>query len=173
MHLWANEFAGPDGGDGGNGGHVIFRASVDVKDLNYVTAIIKAENGEKGSNKDCNGKSAMHNVIKVPLGTIVKNRYGVVIGDLDLDGTMFVAARGGAGGKGNHYFVTDTEQAPEICEFGATGEDLEYILEIRSMAHIGLVKNTYYNVIICFNAVFAPLTDWLSECWEEYVTTSY
>lgn len=52
---------------------------------------------------------------------------------------MFVAARGGAGGKGNHFFITDTEQAPKICEYGASGEEMEYTIELRSMAHIGLV----------------------------------
>lgn len=53
---------------------------------------------------------------------------------------MFVAARGGAGGKGNHFFTTDIEQAPQISEFGAKGEDLRYVLEIKSMAHMGLVS---------------------------------
>lgn len=60
-----------------------------------------------------------------------------------MEGMMFVAARGGAGGKGNHYFITDTEQAPEICEYGANGEEIEYVLELRSMAHVGLVGLIY------------------------------
>lgn len=53
---------------------------------------------------------------------------------------MFVAARGGAGGKGNHFFSSDTEHSPQICEIGAVGEDLAYSLELRSMAHVGLVN---------------------------------
>jgi GTPase involved in cell partitioning and DNA repair len=52
---------------------------------------------------------------------------------------MFVAARGGAGGHGNHFFISDTVQAPKIAECGAEGEELHYTLEVRSMAHIGLV----------------------------------
>ncbi|KAF7264337.1 hypothetical protein GWI33_000305 [Rhynchophorus ferrugineus] len=52
---------------------------------------------------------------------------------------MFIAAKGGAGGKGNHFYISDTEQAPKICEYGAKGEELEYIIEVRSMAHIGLI----------------------------------
>lgn len=52
---------------------------------------------------------------------------------------MFVAARGGAGGKGNHFFTSATNTAPEICEYGAEGEDLSYILELRSMAHVGFI----------------------------------
>lgn len=54
---------------------------------------------------------------------------------------MFVAARGGAGGRGNHFFISDTLQAPKIAEYGAEGEELQYVLEVRSMAHIGLVMN--------------------------------
>ncbi|XP_044742696.1 mitochondrial ribosome-associated GTPase 2 [Chrysoperla carnea] len=139
LHLWANENAGPDGGDGGNGGHIIFEASKDVKDLTHVTSVLQADLGEKGSGKNCHGKNAQHTIVKVPIGTIIKNSKNIIIGDLEKDGTMFVAAKGGAGGKGNHFFVSDTEQAPYICEYGAEGEDLQYTLEIRSMAHIGLV----------------------------------
>lgn len=137
--MWSNEFAGPDGGDGGNGGHVILQASSQVYDLSHVDAVLKANNGEKGYNKDCNGKNAAHLIVDVPVGTVVKNYEGKVVGDLYNDGVMFVVARGGAGGKGNHYFVTDTEQSPEICEYGATGEELDYSVEIRTMAHVGLV----------------------------------
>ena len=58
---------------------------------------------------------------------------------------MFVAARGGAGGKGNHFFISDKEQAPQVSEYGAKGEQVSYELEIRSMAHIGLVRiNVYF-----------------------------
>lgn len=52
---------------------------------------------------------------------------------------MFVSSRGGAGGKGNHFFASDIEQAPQISEYGAEGEDLSYTIEIRSMAHIGFI----------------------------------
>lgn len=60
---------------------------------------------------------------------------------------MFVAARGGAGGRGNHFFVSDTLQAPSVAEFGAEGERCKYILELRSMAHIGLVRR-FFSVLI-------------------------
>ncbi|KAL1490631.1 hypothetical protein ABEB36_013292 [Hypothenemus hampei] len=139
LQLWSNEQAGPDGGDGGYGGHVIFQVSKDIKDLHLLPTVAKALDGEKGMNKDCNGKNAEHLMIKVPIGTVIRNSEGKVIGDLSRDGLMFIAARGGSGGKGNHFFTTDTQQAPQICEFGADGEDLEYIVEVRSMAHIGLI----------------------------------
>jgi hypothetical protein len=77
--------------------------------------------------------------VQVPIGTIIKSGTGKVVGDLKDEDTMFVAARGGAGGHGNHFFISDTVQAPKIAECGAEGEELQYVLEVRSMAHIGLV----------------------------------
>ncbi|XP_069688015.1 mitochondrial ribosome-associated GTPase 2 isoform X1 [Periplaneta americana] len=139
LQLWCNETAGPDGGDGGNGGHVVFQASSNVRDLNHVTSVLKGEDGEKGYNKDCHGKSADHIIIQVPVGTIIRSSSGKVVGDLKVEGTMFVAARGGAGGRGNHFFVSPTEQAPKIAEYGADGEELQYVVEVRSMAHVGLI----------------------------------
>lgn len=144
--MWANEFAGPDGGDGGNGGHVIFRATNDVKDLRHIHVVLKADEGEKGTSKDCNGKNAENCVVNVPIGTIIKNNEGKVVGDLASEDLMFIAARGGAGGKGNHFFITDVEQSPKICEFGALGEDVEYTIEVRSMAHVGLVRVSLFRV---------------------------
>lgn len=139
LRLWCNENAGPDGGDGGHGGHVVFHATSNVRDLIHVTSILKGEDGEKGSPKDCHGKNASHTVVKVPVGTIFKNDEGNVVGDLNREGLMFIAARGGAGGKGNRFFVTNTEQAPQICEYGSEGEDFAYAVEVKSMAHIGLI----------------------------------
>lgn len=139
LQLWANEKAGPDGGDGGNGGHVILEASYDVNSFNHVTSILRAEEGENGASKDCHGANAKHTVIRVPVGTIIKNEENKIIGDLDKEKLMFVAARGGSGGKGNRFFATDTEQSPKICEYGAEGEDVSYMLELRSMADIGFI----------------------------------
>ncbi|XP_043275215.1 mitochondrial ribosome-associated GTPase 2 isoform X2 [Venturia canescens] len=139
LQLWVNDKAGPDGGDGGHGGHVLFEVSPDVKDLKGVKNIVQAENGEKGYSKDCCGKNAEHKVIKVPIGTIVRNTNGDILADLDEPGMMFIAARGGAGGHGNAFFTSPTQQCPQICEYGAVGEEKEYVLEVRSMAHIGLI----------------------------------
>lgn len=75
----------------------------------------------------------------MPIGTIIRNQNGEVIGDLEKEGFMFVAARGGSGGKGNHFFISDTEQSPKICEYGAEGEKLDYTVELKTMAHVGLV----------------------------------
>ncbi|XP_053622387.1 mitochondrial ribosome-associated GTPase 2 [Plodia interpunctella] len=139
LSAWCKGHAGPDGGDGGHGGHVIFKATHSVKSLNHCKTVTQAKHGEKGYNKDCTGKNAEHIIVPVPLGTIVKDDKGKVIADLSSEGIMFVAARGGAGGRGNKFFLTDTEQAPDIAEFGAKGECKTYTLEVRSMAHVGLL----------------------------------
>lgn len=111
-----------------------------MKDLRNVHSVIRAEDGEKGYTKDCFGKNAEHNVIEVPVGTIVRDINGRILADLDQSGMMFIAARGGAGGHGNAFFKSNIQQSPEISEYGAIGEDLQYVVEVRSMAHIGLVS---------------------------------
>ncbi|XP_011689769.1 PREDICTED: mitochondrial ribosome-associated GTPase 2 isoform X1 [Wasmannia auropunctata] len=139
LRLWVNDRAGPDGGDGGHGGHVIFETTKNVKDLGQIDSVITAENGEKGYSKDCFGKNAEHTVVKVPVGTLVRDVNGRILADLEKTGMMFIAARGGAGGHGNAFFKSDTQQTPEISEYGAIGENLQYVLEVRSMAHVGLI----------------------------------
>lgn len=161
LQEWSNDMAGPDGGDGGNGGHVILKAGNNVNHLGIyfptmisnplvqllmvptgsLSRVLKADCGEKGSNKNCHGKSSKHTIMEVPIGTVVRNSEGKVIADLNRTGLMFVAARGGAGGKGNSFFTTDTNQAPSVCEYGADGEDIEYTIELRTMAHVGLVSD--------------------------------
>ncbi|EZA48319.1 GTP-binding protein [Ooceraea biroi] len=139
LRLWVNDRAGPDGGDGGNGGHVIFEASSNVKDLKHVQPIITAKDGENGLGDECFGKNAPHNTVQVPIGTIVRHVDGKIVADLDRPGMMFIAARGGAGGHGNAFFKSNVNQSPEISEYGAIGESLQYVVEVRSMAHIGLI----------------------------------
>lgn len=114
-----------------------------MKDLVHFKPLINADHGEQGYNKDCHGKNANHTVIKVPIGTIVRNSNGDILADMDEEGMMFIAARGGAGGHGNAFFASDTQQSPKIAEIGAVGEENQYVLEIRSMAHVGLVITNY------------------------------
>ena len=140
LRLWCNPFGGPSGGDGGNGGHIIFEADQQVKCLSNVDSVLCAEDGEKGMSKDMTGKNGGHLFIKVPVGTLVKDKLtGRLIADLDVNGSKFLAARGGQGGKGNHYFLSDNNRHPQVAEMGANGESNRYILELKSMAHSGLV----------------------------------
>lgn len=121
----------------------MLQATLDVTDLSHIKSVLNAENGEKGYSKCCFGKNAEHTLIHVPVGTIVRNMKGNIIADLNCEGIMFIAARGGAGGHGNAYFKSDTQQSPCISEYGARGEDLQYVLEISSIAHVGLVSTNY------------------------------
>lgn len=141
LSLWANEFAGPDGGDGGSGGHVLFQACENVQGLGHIKPVVKAESGDSGASKHCHGRNAPHTVIKVPVGTILRPLADEerVVGDLGRTGALFVAARGGAGGRGNHFFVSPTQQRPAVAEVGADGELVDYILELRSIANFGLL----------------------------------
>lgn len=118
----------------------MLQVTTNIKDLSHVSSILKGEDGERGHNKDCFGKNAKHTIVDVPVGTIIRNPEGKIVADLNEEGLMFVAARGGAGGHGNAFFKSDVQQSPVVSEYGAHGEDLQYVLEIRSMAHIGLVS---------------------------------
>lgn len=75
----------------------MFEASYNINNLSHVKTLIRADSGEHGRNKDRCGKDADHKIIKVPVGTIVRTMNGKIVGDLDKQGSMFIAARGGAG----------------------------------------------------------------------------
>jgi GTP-binding protein len=137
--LWCNPFAGPDGGDGGNGGHVIFQADAKQKSLNDLKNCV-APYGEHGKEKHGFGGNGEHLYLKVPVGTTFRRcRSGQVTGELNKDGEIYIGARGGAGGHGNRYYLSNENRAPDHAEQGALGETVEYEIELRVMAHAGLV----------------------------------
>ncbi len=133
---------GPDGGDGGNGGDIVFVAD---KDLNTLADFkfrkhFRAENGGNGAAKNCTGKSAENLVIKVPVGTVIKDSFnGEIIADLFDDGDTFVALTGGRGGKGNARFAHAQRQAPAFSQLGEVTEEHQVTLELKTIADVGLV----------------------------------
>jgi len=139
LSVYGVEFAGPDGGDGGCGGHVIFKASGKFKDLSHLKIKISAPRGIAGRSTNRHGRDSEHLVVSVPVGTVLRNVEGVIVADLAREGVSFIAAKGGAGGKGNSHFKTSVRQAPEIAESGGVGEQFNYMIELRTMADIGLI----------------------------------
>ncbi|XP_003371724.1 spo0B-associated GTP-binding protein [Trichinella spiralis] len=138
LSLYRNSRAGPSGGDGGNGGHVIFQADSSLTSLAKVPRVIRARAGENGRGKSCHGASANHFCVRIPTGTVCRREAAGTGDEVELKnhGEIFIAARGGAGGRGNQSFVSATWQAPTIAEAGGRGEDIVYQLELRLLADV-------------------------------------
>ena len=133
---------GPDGGDGGKGGDIYFVVDKDANTLIdfRFNKKFKAQNGENGSGNNCYGKNGEDCYIKVPIGTVVKDfKTGKVIVDLSEKDQKELVLKGGRGGKGNSHFATSTRQAPNFSIDGEKGKEKEIILELKSLADVGLV----------------------------------
>lgn len=132
---------GPDGGDGGRGGSVVFQVDDNLStllDFRYKKKYV-APNGENGMGKRMKGKDGADLVIRVPRGTIIRDRVtGRIMKDLS-DDEPFVAAKGGNGGWGNTHFATPTRQAPRFAKPGLPGVEMEITLELKLLADVGLV----------------------------------
>ena len=132
---------GPDGGDGGRGGDVVFVADTNLStlvDFRYKRRYI-AQNGQPGQGKRCTGKSAEPLVIRVPKGTVIRDRTtGRVMADIS-GSEPVVLAHGGKGGWGNAHFATPTRQIPRFSKPGLPGEKFEVTLELKLLADVGLV----------------------------------
>lgn len=133
---------GPDGGDGGDGGSILFEASEDLHtlmDFRFKKKFI-AERGEDGKGQKRFGRRGQDLIIKVPVGTVIRDEEtGLVIADLNTKGEKRIIARGGRGGKGNVHFATATRQAPKFARQGQKGQERSLILELKSIADVGLV----------------------------------
>ena len=133
---------GPAGGDGGDGGSIIIVADKDIKtlmDYSY-KSIYKAENGGDGRNKKQFGKKGEDLILKVPVGTLVKDYdTDTVIYDVKHDKEEFVICKGGKGGKGNVHFKSSIRQAPRFAEPGTKGEEKTIKLELKLLADVGLI----------------------------------
>ena len=146
---------GPDGGDGGRGGNIIISVDMNMStlmDYRYRSKYV-AENGADGSGGNRTGKDGKDLIIRVPNGTLIRDKEsGAVIADMT-DTGAFTLARGGSGGWGNKHFATPTRQAPHFAKAGLAGEVLDVILELKLLADVGLIgypnagKSTLLSVV--------------------------
>jgi len=133
---------GPNGGDGGKGGDVIFQADAQLTtllDLTYPKQF-RAQKGSHGKGKDQTGKNGEDLIVRVPIGTLVRDdQTEELLQDLLFDGQRFVAVEGGRGGRGNARFATPTMRAPRRAEKGGKGQECWLRLELKLLADVGLV----------------------------------
>jgi GTPase len=159
LHFHREKFVqkgGPDGGDGGRGGHVILRGNKQLwtlLHLKYRKHVI-ASSGEGGEEQDRTGADGKDEILEVPLGTVAKHAdTGEIICEINDDGQEFILTPGGRGGKGNAYFSTATNQAPQHAQPGEPGREEWIVLELKLLADVGLVgfpnagKSTLLSVV--------------------------
>lgn len=146
---------GPDGGDGGQGGNIVFRIDTNLStlaDFRYKRKYA-AENGQNGGAGKCFGRNGQDLIILVPKGTLVKeSETGRLLADVSEE-KPYIVAKGGRGGWGNSHFATATRQAPRFAKSGTPGESFEVQLELKLLADVGLLgfpnvgKSTLVSVV--------------------------
>ena len=142
MRTKYNPQAGPDGGDGGRGGHIILKGNKNLWTLLHLRYFknVMAENGESGSGNNCTGKTGKDIIIEVPLGTIAFDEATQEKeAEITKDGQEVIWIKGGKGGLGNTNFATATNQAPEYAQPGEPGQEGWKVLELKVLADVGLV----------------------------------
>ena len=151
-----NPQAGPDGGDGGRGGHIILRGNTQLWTLLHLRYYknVHAENGENGSKNNCTGRDGKDIIIEVPLGTIARDEEtGEIEAEVLEEGQEVIWLPGGRGGLGNINFKTATNQVPEHAQPGEPGQEGYKLLELKILADVGLVgfpnagKSTLLSVV--------------------------
>lgn len=156
---------GPSGGNGGQGGSIIFIADHDVYSLEYYRnrSIIKAEDGKSGEGAQRQGKRGSDLLLKVPLGTLLRDsESGTILYDFTKDKENFVVCEGGKGGKGNAFFKSSRNRTPQKATPGKEGEEKEIILELKLIADVGLVglpnagKSTFLSEVTEVPVKIAP-----------------
>jgi GTP-binding protein len=159
LHFHREKFiekGGPDGGDGGRGGHIILRGNSQMWTLLHLKyrKHIFAENGKAGEGANMTGAFGKDEILDVPLGTIAKIAdTEEVVCEITEEGQEIILAKGGRGGKGNAFFATSTNQAPQHAQPGEPGIEEWVILELRLLADVGLVgfpnagKSTLLSVV--------------------------
>jgi len=155
------QFGGPDGGDGGKGGDVVFVADSNINTLIdfKFKKLFKAQNGENGQKKQMYGKKGEDLIIKVPVGTQVRDfTTGNLILDMNVNGEQRVLLKGGKGGYGNVHFKNSVRKAPKIAEKGGEGAEIKVKLELKLLADVALVgypsvgKSSFINKVSAANS---------------------
>lgn len=142
MRTKFNAMAGPDGGDGGRGGHIILRGNRNLWTLLHMRYYknVLADDGQGGDKNNCTGRDGKDIILEVPLGTIAMDEE---TGEKEIeileDGQEEIWIRGGRGGLGNKNFATPTNQAPEYAQPGEEGVEGWKVLELKVLADVGLV----------------------------------
>jgi len=151
-----NPMAGPDGGDGGRGGHIILKGNAQLWTLLHLRyhKNVLAPDGENGGKNKCSGRTGDDVIIEVPLGTIARDEQtGNIEAEMLEDGQEIIWIKGGRGGLGNSNFATATNQAPEYAQPGEQGSEGWKLLELKILADVGLVgfpnagKSTLLSVV--------------------------
>ena len=134
-------FGGPDGGDGGHGGSVELVVDPSVRTLldYHFRPHVRAENGKGGAGANRDGATGTTLVLSVPDGTVVHDLEGTLLADLVGEGTRHVVARGGRGGRGNASLANAKRRAPGFAELGEPGDVADVVLELKSVADVGLI----------------------------------
>ena len=133
---------GPDGGDGGDGGDIIFEADSHLSTLTDLknSRLYKAGHGSSGKGKTMTGKKGRDLVVKIPTGTLIKEKESLeLLADLTEHNTQFVAARGGRGGRGNTRFKSSRNRAPRRFDLGSKAEEKNLFLELKLLADVAVI----------------------------------
>ena len=159
LHFHREKFiekGGPDGGDGGRGGHIILRGNSQLwtlLHLKYRKHVI-AENGKAGEGQNRTGAFGKDEILEVPLGTVARRAdTEEIICEINEHGQEIILTPGGRGGKGNAFFATSTNQAPQHAQPGEPGIEEWIVLELKLLADVGLVgfpnagKSTLLSVV--------------------------
>ena len=137
-----NAKAGPDGGDGGRGGHVILRGTTQRWTLLHLkyTKHVFAENGQNGGENLCTGRTGQDQILEVPLGCVCRDaETGELLGEVTEEGQELIIAKGGRGGLGNDHFKSATNQTPRYAQPGEPAVERWVIIELKVLADVGLV----------------------------------